>query len=164
MHKLLQVKEEAEFLRAELDRYSHLWQSDRKAVFQEFLTYSKQLGPEDLELEKTPPTLRDFQREIQVLHTLSSEVTYLDDVIILHGWLQVDLRPFTASLLSVILDWKHMYTDFLLESASKSLQQEIQPVGDDDEMSSSFPLMETILLLEAAGVELPEHLAAQLKC
>ncbi|MEQ2233582.1 hypothetical protein ILYODFUR_023355, partial [Ilyodon furcidens] len=118
MCRLLQVKEEAEQLRAGLNRYSHLWQSDRTAVFQEFLTYGKQLGAEAVDAERKPPTLKDFQREIQVLLTLSSEVSQLDEVILLKGWLQVDMRPFKTCLLSIILDWKHMYTHRLLESAT----------------------------------------------
>ncbi|XP_044075484.1 dynein axonemal heavy chain 17-like [Siniperca chuatsi] len=166
MHRLLQVREEAEHLRAGLDRYSYLWQSDRRRVMQEFLTYSRQLGPEELEAVETPPTLKDFQREIQSLHRLSSEVTHLDDVIVLHSWLQVDLRPFRDSLLSIIHDWRHMYTEYLLDSVSDSLQRVTQRGDDDEEPSSSsrFPLTETIILLEAAGVELPEHLSAQLQC
>lgn len=65
MHHLLQVREEAEHLRAGLDRYSYLWQSDRMQVIQDFLTYSRQLGPEELEAEETPPTLKDFKREVR---------------------------------------------------------------------------------------------------
>lgn len=65
MRRLLQVREEAERLRAGLNRYSYLWQSNRRRVMQEFLTYSRQLGPEELEAEKTPPTLKDFQREVR---------------------------------------------------------------------------------------------------
>ncbi|XP_047445761.1 dynein axonemal heavy chain 17-like isoform X2 [Mugil cephalus] len=165
MHHLQKVEEEAEHLRAGLDRYSHLWQSDRTTAFQEFLSYSRQLGPEEVEPEQAPPTLKDFQREIESLHRLSAEVTHLDDVIVLHGWLQVDLRPFRDALLSVIDGWKHMYTDHLLSSVSHSLQQVTQRDADDDEAASSsrFPLTQTILLLEAAAVELPEHLAAQLQ-
>lgn len=45
-------------------------------------------------------------------------MTHLDDVIVLHGWLQVDLRPFRDSLLSIIHDWSHMYTEYLLDSVS----------------------------------------------
>ncbi|XP_071347222.1 dynein axonemal heavy chain 17-like isoform X2 [Trachinotus anak] len=165
MQHLLHVREEAEHLRAGLDRYSHLWQSDRQGVMQEFLTYSRQLGPEELEADETPPTLKDFQREIESLHILNREVTHLDEVIVLHGWLQVDLQPFRDSLLSIIHDWKNMYTDYLLDSVSDSLQQVTQRGGDEESSSSSgFPLTETILLLEAAGVELPEHLSAQLQC
>lgn len=65
MRRLLQVREEAERLRAGLNRYSYLWQSNRRRVMQEFLTYSRQLGPEELEAEKIPPTLKDFQREVR---------------------------------------------------------------------------------------------------
>lgn len=45
-------------------------------------------------------------------------MTHLDDVIILCGWLQVDLRPFRDAVLSIIYDWKHMYTEYLLTSVS----------------------------------------------
>ncbi|XP_068565357.1 dynein axonemal heavy chain 17-like isoform X2 [Cebidichthys violaceus] len=165
MHRLLQVKEEAERLSAGLDRYAYLWQSDRREVMQEFLTYSRQLGDEEVEVEEALPTLKDFQREIESLHRLSREVTHLDDVIVLHSWLQVDLRTFKDSLLSVVHEWKHLYTEYLLDSVRDSLQQVTHHRDDDEESSpsSSFPLTETIFLLEAAGVELPEHLSAQLE-
>lgn len=65
MRRLLQVREEAERLRTGLGKYSYLWQSDRRGVMQEFLTYSRQLGPEELEAEETPPTLKDFRREVR---------------------------------------------------------------------------------------------------
>ncbi|XP_035516009.1 dynein heavy chain 17, axonemal-like [Morone saxatilis] len=166
MHRLLQVREEAERLREGLNRYSFLWQSDRLVVLQEFLTYSRRLGPEELDAAEAPPTLKDFQREIESLHRLSREVADLDDIIVLHSWLQVDLRPFRDSLLSIIYDWTHMYTNYLLDSVSNSLQQVTQHADGDEESSSSssFPLTETIILLEAAGVQLPEHLSAQLQC
>ncbi|XP_075933603.1 dynein axonemal heavy chain 17-like isoform X3 [Anarhichas minor] len=165
MHRLLQVKEEAERLSAGLDRYAYLWQSDRSEVMQEFLIYSRQLGDEEVEVEEAPPTLKDFQREIESLHRLSREVTHLDDIIVLHSWLQVDLRTFKDSLLSIVQEWKHLYTEYLLDSVRDSLQQVTHHRGDDEESSSSssFPLTETIFLLEAAGVELPEHLSAQLE-
>ncbi|XP_068424324.1 dynein axonemal heavy chain 17-like [Clinocottus analis] len=166
MHQLLQVREEAERLSAGLDRYSYLWRSNRKEVMQEFLTYSRRLGPAELEVKVTPPTLKDFQREVESLHGVSRDVTHLDDVIVLRSWLQVDLRPFKDSLLSVIHDWRHLYTEYLLDSVSDSLQQLTQHGGGDEEAasSSSFPLAEAIVLLEAAGVQLPEHLSAQLQC
>ncbi|XP_014908822.1 dynein heavy chain 17, axonemal-like isoform X2 [Poecilia latipinna] len=160
MTRLLQVKEEAEKLRAGLDRYAHLWLSDKQAVFQEFLAYGKPLAVGEVEADKNPPSLKDFQREIQVLLTISSEVTHLDEGVVLQGWLQVDMHPFITCLLSIILDWKDMYTDFLLESATNSLQQATRP---QDRGSASFDLTDTILLLEVAGVELPEHLAAKLQ-
>lgn len=178
MCHLLQVRQEVERLRAGLDRYSYLWKSNRREVMQQFLTYSRELGPEllevEVEVEETPPTLKDFQREVrhtcpgvflkviqsvfllsrcftppvwcivggdsavdrwffrspaasglcvcdvllqmESLHRLNTEVTHLDDVIILHSWLQVDLRPFRDSLLSIIHDWTQMYTEYLLDS------------------------------------------------
>ncbi|XP_054876649.1 dynein beta chain, ciliary-like [Poeciliopsis prolifica] len=86
MARLLQMKEEAEKLRAELNRYAHLWLSDKRAVFQEFLDYGKPLAVGEVEAEKNPPSLKDFQREIQVLLTVSSEVSHLDEGLVLQGW------------------------------------------------------------------------------
>lgn len=73
MCRLLEVREEAERLRAGLDRYSYLWQSDRRSVMQEFLTYSRQLGPEELEAEEAPPTLKDFKREVRQVFLLLTD-------------------------------------------------------------------------------------------
>ncbi|XP_065809516.1 dynein axonemal heavy chain 17-like isoform X2 [Labrus bergylta] len=165
MSHLVQVRKEAEHLRAKLDRYSYLWESDRRGVMEDFLTYGRQLEADELEAEVTPPTLKDFRREIESLQTLSTEVAHLDDVITLLGWLQVNLQPFRESLLSVINVWKHMYTGYLLDSLTDSVQQVSQRGNDDEESSSSsFCLTESVVLLEAAGVQLPEHLAAQIQC
>ncbi|CAJ1073194.1 dynein heavy chain 17%2C axonemal-like [Xyrichtys novacula] len=171
MQHLTQVKKEAEHLRAGLNRYSHLWESDKMTAMEEFLTYGRQLGPEELEADVTPPTIKDYRREMEVLHTLSTEVTHLDDVITLNSWLQVDLRPFRESLLSIIYDWKHLYTEQLLTSLTDSLQQVRHRGNDDDDEEAAaavssplrFPLTETVVLLESAGVTLPEHLSAQLQ-
>lgn len=54
--------------------------------------------------------------QMESLQRLSREVTHLDDVIVLHSWLQVDLGPFRDSLLSIIQDWRRMYTEYLLDS------------------------------------------------
>lgn len=64
-NRLQQVREEAELLLTRLDRYSYLWLSVRKRVMEEFLTYSRPLGPEELEAGETPPTLNDFLREVR---------------------------------------------------------------------------------------------------
>lgn len=63
----------------------------------------------------SPAGVCDVLLQIESLHRLSREVTHLDDVIVLHSWLQVDLRPFRESLLSVIHDWRRMYTEHLLD-------------------------------------------------
>ena len=55
---------------------------------------------------------------------------------------------------------------FSLEQVSRRADDDDVDDDDDDDdkaPSSSLPLTETILLLEAAGVQLPEHLSAQLQ-
>lgn len=60
---MTQVKEEAELLKVGLDTYSQLWWSNRRLVFQEFLTYGRQLGPKEPKPTVTPPTLKAFRRQ-----------------------------------------------------------------------------------------------------
>ncbi|KAM9349489.1 dynein axonemal heavy chain 17-like [Symphorus nematophorus] len=167
MRCLQQVSAEAELVRAGLDRYSSLWQRNKTDMMQEFLSYSRQLGPDELDADEAPPTLTDFQREIETLRALSRDVSRLDDVITVHGWLQVDVRPFRDALISLIHDWTHLYTQHLVDSVRDSLLQVTQRADNNDNeespSSSRLPLTDTIVLLEAAGVQLPEHLAAQLQ-
>lgn len=65
MRHMQQVRDEAESLREGLDRYAHLWESDRQGVMHEFLKYGRQVRPEEPDAEETPPTLKDVQREVR---------------------------------------------------------------------------------------------------
>lgn len=64
MQHLLDVNEEAERLRADLDRFSPLWQSHKRGVMQEFLTYGRRLKDGEEDVDESPPMLADFQREV----------------------------------------------------------------------------------------------------
>ncbi|XP_054625170.1 dynein axonemal heavy chain 17-like [Dunckerocampus dactyliophorus] len=157
--RLLEVREEAELLRADLDRFSPLWRSHKRGVMQEFLTYGRKLEPEEEEVEEAPPTLTDFQREIHSLQKQMTHVNHLNENELLHGWLQVELRPFKNALRLFIHNWISMYTQHLLKLVRHSMSQRSVDEEHDDnsrKSSSSFPLTETIMLLETVGVEVPE--------
>ncbi|XP_061835200.1 dynein axonemal heavy chain 17-like isoform X3 [Nerophis lumbriciformis] len=158
MQHLPEVREEAALLKARLDNFSHLWNSNKRAVMQEFLTYGRKLKPEEEEVAETPPTLADFQREIQSLQKQMSSVSHLSKNELLHGWLQVELKPFKDALHLFIHNWISMYTQHLLKLVRHSMsRRSVDEEQDEDKKSSSnFPLTETIMLLETVGVEVPE--------
>ncbi|XP_061776593.1 dynein axonemal heavy chain 17-like isoform X1 [Nerophis ophidion] len=158
MQHLPEVREEAALLKARLDKFSPLWNSNKRAVMQEFLTYGRKLTPDEEEVVETPPTLADFQREIQSLQKQMSNVSQLSKNELLHGWLQVELKPFKDALHLFIHNWISMYTQHLLKLVRHSMsRRSVDEEQDEDKKSSSnFPLTETIMLLETVGVEVPE--------
>nr|XP_057922872.1 dynein axonemal heavy chain 17-like isoform X2 [Doryrhamphus excisus] len=159
MQRLVEVRGEAALLRADLDRFSPLWKSHKRGVMQEFLTYGRKLGPDEEEVEEAPPTLADFQREIQSLQKQMTKVNHLNENVLLHGWLQVELRPFKTALRLFIHNWISMYTQHLLKLVRHSMSQRSVDEEQDEyskKSASSFPLTETIMLLETVGVEVPE--------
>ncbi|KAM9790923.1 dynein axonemal heavy chain 17-like [Syngnathus typhle] len=159
MQHLQEVNQEAELLRANLDRFSPLWLSPKRNVMQEFLTYGRRLNQGEEEVDKVPPTLADFQREINNLQKQLSELNELEDYHLVHGWLQVDLQPFKDSLRLFINNWISLYTQHLLKLVRHSMSRRND---DDDEEEGDksagcpFPLTDTIMLLETVNVEVPE--------
>lgn len=146
-----EVSEEVERLRSELDlRYAYLWLGDRQEVLRDFLRYGRQLGPEEQDVDEAPPTLSDFKREIQRLQSVRSSLSSIDDLTVLQGWLQVDLRPFRDSVMSLTDKWSHMFTEPLLQTAANSLLHVTQ--SEEDETEATFLLTQTLFLLESSGV------------
>ncbi|KAK7926312.1 hypothetical protein WMY93_008622 [Mugilogobius chulae] len=163
MSNAKKASEKAEQLRAELNqKYGRLWTRNRADAIREFMTYGRQLGPDEHDVDEAPPTLKEFKREVQNLQGIRSKLNAIDDITVLQGWLQVDLRPFRDSVMSLADEWSHMFTDRLLQKPEDSLQK--VPLETEDQPESSFPLTETLLLLESSGVELPPSMAAHIHC
>ncbi|XP_051943086.1 dynein axonemal heavy chain 17-like isoform X1 [Hippocampus zosterae] len=159
MQHLVDVNEEAERLRADLDRFSPLWHSHKRLIMQEFLTYGRRLEEGEEDVEESPPMLADFQREINALQKQLLEVSELEDYYLVHGWLQVDLQPFKDGLRLFIHNWISLYTQHLLKlvrhnMSRRSLDDEEEEV--DKSSGRNFPMTETIMLLETVNVEVPE--------
>ncbi|XP_029930019.1 dynein beta chain, ciliary-like [Myripristis murdjan] len=157
------VQEEAERFREHLDRYAYLWQDDQQEVMQQFLSDGGVMTSQDSVAEggRGPPTLQDFRKEMDSYQRVFGEVQQLDESVRLHGCLQVDLRPFKSSLLSVIQSWTSMFQQHLVDCVTCSLQQALQ--DSQPPPACTLPLSETILMLEASGVQLPDHLYTQLQ-
>ncbi|XP_077414760.1 dynein axonemal heavy chain 17-like isoform X2 [Vanacampus margaritifer] len=160
MQHLQDVNEEAELLKADLDRFSPLWQSHKRGVMQEFLAYGRRLKEGEEEVDECPPTLADFQREINALQKQLLEVNELEDFDLVNGWLQVDLQPFKDGLRLFINNWISLYTQHLLKMVRHSMSRrnfdDEEEEGDKSSGGRGFPLTETIMLLETVNVEVPE--------
>ncbi|XP_077392233.1 dynein axonemal heavy chain 17-like isoform X2 [Festucalex cinctus] len=159
MQHMHEVIEEAESLKADLDRFSPLWQSPKRSIMNEFLTYGRRLEEGEEDVDEAPPTLADFQREINALQKQLLEVNELEDYDLVNGWVQVDLQPFKDGLRLFINNWITLYTLHLLNLVRHSMsRRSFDDEEEEAEKSSgrSFPLTETIMLLETVNVEVPE--------
>ncbi|XP_077022232.1 dynein axonemal heavy chain 17 isoform X3 [Tamandua tetradactyla] len=117
----------AEEYQDSFERYSYLWTDDLQEFMKNFLTYGRAITPDDLEaradetLPKTPPTLAQFQQQIDSYEKLYEEVSRCESSKVFHGWLQCDCRPFRQALLSTIKRWSFMFKRHLSNHVVSSL-------------------------------------------
>uniref|UniRef100_A0A4W4HCE4 Dynein, axonemal, heavy polypeptide 9 like n=1 Tax=Electrophorus electricus TaxID=8005 RepID=A0A4W4HCE4_ELEEL len=103
--------------------YRYLWTGDREEFMRQFLLYGHALSTEeaelyaDYELAKNPPKLHNFKDQ-----SLYEKVQALDDTWLFCDWLQVDIKPFKISLITIIKRWSWMFTEHLLNHVNSSVQ------------------------------------------
>uniref|UniRef100_G3TNR2 Dynein axonemal heavy chain 17 n=1 Tax=Loxodonta africana TaxID=9785 RepID=G3TNR2_LOXAF len=124
---VLSAMKEAEEYQDSFERYSYLWMDDLQEFMRHFLTYGHAITPEDLDmradesLPKTPPTLEQFQQQIDSYEKLYEEVSKCENTVVFHGWLQCDCRPFKQALLNTIKRWSFMFKRHLSDHVINSL-------------------------------------------
>lgn len=102
-------------------QYSYLYVEDRKEILGQFLLYGHVLTPEEIEahaedgIPESPPLLHHFKVQIDSYETLYAEVVSLEPTKVFDGWMQVDVRPFKASLLNTIKKWSLMFKQHLVD-------------------------------------------------
>ncbi|XP_038180482.1 dynein heavy chain 9, axonemal [Arvicola amphibius] len=108
-------------------QYSYLYVEDRKEILGQFLLYGHVLTPEEIEahaedgIPETPPLLHHFKVQIDSYEKLYDEVVSLEPTKVFDGWMQVDVRPFKASLLNTIKKWSLMFKQHLVDYVTNSL-------------------------------------------
>ncbi|XP_006886407.1 PREDICTED: dynein heavy chain 17, axonemal [Elephantulus edwardii] len=118
---------EAEEYQDSFERYSYLWMGDLQESMKHFLAFGRTLMPEesdvhiDENLPKTPPTLEQFQQQIDSYEKLYEEVSKRENTVVFQGWLQCDCRPFKQALLNVIKRWGFMFKRHLSDHVVNSL-------------------------------------------
>uniref|UniRef100_A0A4X1URR4 Dynein axonemal heavy chain 17 n=1 Tax=Sus scrofa TaxID=9823 RepID=A0A4X1URR4_PIG len=109
------------------ERYSYLWADDPQEVMKNFLTFGRAVSPEDLDtraeetLPKRPPTLAQFQQQIDAYEKLYEEVSRRENAKVFGGWLQCDCRPFKQAVLNSIKRWSLMFKRHLSNHVINSL-------------------------------------------
>uniref|UniRef100_A0A8C9IS29 Dynein axonemal heavy chain 17 n=1 Tax=Piliocolobus tephrosceles TaxID=591936 RepID=A0A8C9IS29_9PRIM len=124
---VINAMKEAEEYQDSFERYSYLWTDDPQEFMNNFLIYGCAVTAEDLEtrtddtIPKTPPTLAQFQQQIDSYEKLYEEVSECKNTKVFHGWLQCDCRPFKQALLSTIRRWGFMFKQHLSNHVTNSL-------------------------------------------
>uniref|UniRef100_A0A2K5MWZ2 Dynein axonemal heavy chain 17 n=1 Tax=Cercocebus atys TaxID=9531 RepID=A0A2K5MWZ2_CERAT len=124
---VINAMKEAEEYQDSFERYSYLWTDDLQEFMNNFLIYGCAVTAEDLETQtddtipKTPPTLAQFQQQIDSYEKLYEEVSECENTKVFHGWLQCDCRPFKQALLSTIRRWGFMFKQHLSNHVTNSL-------------------------------------------
>ncbi|XP_025783344.1 dynein heavy chain 17, axonemal [Puma concolor] len=124
---VLSAMKEAEEYQDSFERYSYLWMDDPQEFMKNFLIYGRAATLDDLDtraeeaLPKTPPTLAQFQQQIDSYEKLYEEVSKCENAKVFNGWLQCDCRPFKQALLNIIKRWGFMFKRHLSEHVVNSL-------------------------------------------
>ncbi|ELW68256.1 Dynein heavy chain 17, axonemal [Tupaia chinensis] len=124
---VINAMKEAEEYQDSFERYSYLWLDDLREFMKNFLIFGRAATQEDLDtrtdetMPKTPPTLAQFQQQIDSYEKLYEEVSRCENSKVFHGWLQCDCRPFKQALLNTIKRWSFMFKRHLSEHVINSL-------------------------------------------
>ncbi|XP_078230912.1 dynein axonemal heavy chain 17 isoform X3 [Callithrix jacchus] len=124
---VVNAMKQAEEYQDSFERYSYLWTDDLQEFMKNFLIYGCVPSAEDLDtrtddtIPKTPPTLAQFQEQIDSYEKLYEEVSKCENTKVFHGWLQCDCRPFKQALLSIIRRWSFMFKRHLSDHVTNSL-------------------------------------------
>ncbi|XP_075760265.1 dynein axonemal heavy chain 17 isoform X2 [Pelodiscus sinensis] len=119
---------QAEEYEDSFEKFSYLWMDDPREFMQRFLTFGRAFTQEELEshaeeyLPHTPPTLEQFQQQIDSYEKLYEEVSRFENTRVFSGWLQSDCRPFKQALLNTIKRWSLMFKQHLIDHVTSSLQ------------------------------------------
>ncbi|XP_067164351.1 dynein axonemal heavy chain 17 [Apteryx mantelli] len=126
---VVSVMKQASEYEASFETYSYLWLDDPQEFLQRFLTFGRALTPDELELHAeeylphVPPTLGQFQQQIDSYKKLYEEVSSFETSKVFDGWLQSDCRPFKQALLNIIKRWSLVLQQHLSDHVTTSLQE-----------------------------------------
>lgn len=110
--------------------YSYFWLDNKDTYLKNFLLYSRQLTPDEMDLVYTkdslapkhsPPKMEHFREQIDLYETVFGEVEGMKTEQIFHSWFKVDIRPFKHALLNTVRKWGNMFKDHLVNNVTNSL-------------------------------------------
>ncbi|KAG8222097.1 hypothetical protein J437_LFUL000860, partial [Ladona fulva] len=124
------------------EAYSYLWLEDREMFMKQFLSYGRQLTPEEADLVNlgdslappiSPPTMDHFKEQIDHYECLCQEIEKIQQLVVFKGWFQVDIGPFKQALLNTANRWGHMFKQHLVDHVTISLSDLSHFIREADE-------------------------------
>ena len=127
--RIQDVLNKANKLKTAQNTYSYIWTDSRTEYMHYFLTYSRQLTADEVEMieeddklvKKQYPSLAQFQEQIDFFENLHDDLKMIENFKTFQGWFKVDLRPFRISLLNNIKRWSYAFKKHLMDHVVKSL-------------------------------------------
>ncbi|XP_004857611.1 dynein heavy chain 9, axonemal isoform X1 [Heterocephalus glaber] len=108
-------------------QYSYLYVEDRKEILGQFLLYGHVLTPEEIDahaedgIPESPPLLHQYKAQIDSYEKLYEEVCRLEPTKVFDSWMEINVRPFKASLMNIIKKWSLMFKQHLVDHVTNSL-------------------------------------------
>lgn len=117
MERLRQTMKEANEWKTDIERYAYLWLDDQKEHMRQFLLYGQTYASssKDDELEKSPPTLEQFQNQIDLFQSIYNEIDHWKPSFLFNNWLRVDARPIKRQLLNLVTKWINLFVHSSIE-------------------------------------------------
>nr|XP_020145462.1 dynein heavy chain 11, axonemal [Microcebus murinus] len=112
-----------------LETYAYLWVDDRAEFMKHFLLSGHTVTSEEMdahaneEIPEQPPTLKQFQEQIDIYEALYVQMSKFNDFRVFDSWFKVDMKPFKVTLLNIIKKWSWMFQEHLLRFVIDSLNE-----------------------------------------
>ena len=111
MSRCTEVMQKAEKLKNHHMDYAYIWTDSRTEYMHYFLTYSRQLTQDEVDLieeegekavKKQYPSLEQFKEQIDFYEGLHEQMKGIENMKVLQHWFRSDMKPFKQSLLNNI--------------------------------------------------------------
>lgn len=113
------------------EKYSFLWQTDKKVYLRYFLRYGKILPHEDiakleegtLEMTEQPPALGTFRQVIDFYAELYEEIDQYEKFMYFNSWLRVNMKGLKYRMLNEVCKWGWLFKRYLKEKVVNDLTE-----------------------------------------
>lgn len=121
LERVMNILTKANEFKYSFNKYAYLWVDDRQEFMKQFLMYNHVLTPEEIEaageagVPQCPPTLTQFDDQVNAYENTYEEVSKLDDIFIIDKWFRIDNKPFKTALLNTVKKWSYMFKQHLMD-------------------------------------------------
>ncbi|VDD79742.1 unnamed protein product [Mesocestoides corti] len=150
-----------------LGRFAYLWTENKEEALENFLKQEDN-ATDDQGLN---PSLDRFKEKIEEYEASYSEVSEIEETILVDSWFKIDVKPFKHGLLNCIKRWSFMFKKYLMDfvtnslsnlddfikTSNKALEEDPAP-GDYDRLVGTMSCLGAVKARQSATDELFEPL------